>query len=81
MTRLSKFFLQMEQGRVESLLQLELKWYIAPSKSIKPTQSILKRPNKEILLSMVLDNGDVRYTNRHLVNQLLSQPHKDTSGH
>ena len=46
----------------------KLRWYIALSKPIKPTQSIFKRPNKEILLSMMLDNSDVRYTNQQPVN-------------
>ena len=41
----------------------KLRWYIALSKPIKPTQLIFKRPNKKILLSMMLDNSDVQYTN------------------
>ena len=37
--------------------------YIAPSKLIKLTQMILeKRPNKGVLLLMVLDNGEVQGT-------------------
>ena len=48
-------------SRDGSLSLLECGWYIAPSKPIKPTQTILeKRPNEGVLLPMVLDSGELQ---------------------
>ena len=48
---------------LRALSQMEQGIYIAPSKLIKLTQMILeKRPNKGVLLLMVLDNGEVQGT-------------------
>ena len=49
-------------SRDESLSQLKLGWYIAPSKPIKAIQIILKMPNKRILFPMVLETSDVYCT-------------------
>ena len=48
---------------LRALSQMEQGIYIAPSELIKLTQMILeKRPNKGVLLLMVLDNGEMQGT-------------------
>ena len=49
---------QMERGK--SLSQLKRGRYIAPSKLIKPTQTILEKAQQRSILPMVLDNDEVR---------------------